>query len=350
MPQIFRVTIIITFLLVAPILLVSQLVRYRFDLRLTIAAIIVVMAMLFMLLRIRIVRSRFGSQYNFETVFFIPISIIIIRAIDLMLPESTISSSGFISDYIQWIGVFYAIMIPMILLRSWENLRRLDLIFSEEADSVRLLYEVLGYLPKESIERTKRFFVHLYRYVDHVVRDYHHELNTSEPNEKTKLTGDKLLQDVKQELRMLSKNSKKNVSDLQPMISEMLNRADRIMEVRRNRIAIANDRMFKSLQLIVTITSIAFLIPLYFHGFNTETPFLDNILIVCGTLLVIFIYLIIEDFDGPFEGIWRINDDSWRRLLDEMGSTLRNTETKHPDTSRKEKTRNIKRHKINLKS
>ena len=93
-----------------------------------------------------------------------------------------------------------------------------------------------------------------------------------------------------------------------------------IVEIRRDRIALASQRVFSSLRTVALVTSIIFVIPFYFVGFAPASSILDTVLILGVTFLVIFIYMIIEDLGEPFGGTWKITDESWHRLLKEMDS------------------------------
>jgi len=110
------------------------------------------------------------------------------------------------------------------------------------------------------------------------------------------------------------------------LIPELINRLNDIIDVRGDRIAFASQRLFESLLIVALIASIIFVLPFYFVSFFPGSGLLDNILTFSVTLLTMVIYLIIEDLDEPFGGIFKISDESWQRILKEMDSPQRKLE------------------------
>ena len=81
--------------------------------------------------------------------------------------------------------------------------------------------------------------------------------------------------------------------------------------------------MFESLKFISIVTSIVWLAPFYFlyYGDNgTQSPFgiFGWLLIIAVTFLVIVIMSIMDDLDGPFDGQWKVDISSWKKLIDEI--------------------------------
>jgi len=293
-------------------------------------------------------------QFLFQSVNFIPLSIFIAKLLDaqgtfrLYDPDSL-----FVSNFINWFGILYGILLPLILIRVWEQLDILDTEFDREADTIKLLYEDIFYLAKNRAKIAKETGSLLQRYVNHILVNYQYELKTfndsKQPtnsenqkaktldqltlayisrflhldykqidHEEIKLAGDNILFSIRQKYKILILSGKDSGKMYDPVVDEIYRRLNDIVNIRATRIGLASQRLFQSLRIVALITSITFLLPFYFVGFEKNSLPLDNFLVGSVTLLVIFIYLIIEDFDEPFGGTWRITPDSWDRVLEYM--------------------------------
>src|SRR5690349_12629334 len=45
----------------------------------------------------------------------------------------------FSKDFVEWFGVFYGFLMPLLLVRAWEQLDRADREFDREADAIKML-------------------------------------------------------------------------------------------------------------------------------------------------------------------------------------------------------------------
>jgi hypothetical protein len=305
----------------------------------------------------------------FRYVNFIPLFIFIAKFLEVQGVLKFDKADTFVSNFIEWFGVLYGILLPLILVRVWEQLDEIDRQFDREADAVKLLYEDLFYLQGEYAVFGKEISKLLREYVVHVLRFYREEIKTidsvppksdneivskkqyqriyewvreqwrgsiqseGETSElvDARLVGDKILENIRSQYRNLILFARKTAKEPDAFILEIFRGHNEIVDIRGDRIAIASQRLFEGLRVVALIASITFVVPFYFVGFTPNTPLLDNILVVCVTLLVIFTFMIIEDFDEPFGGEWKITDDAWKRVLgymDEHQQELENLDKK----------------------
>lgn len=308
---------------------------------------------------------------------------------------SSSTGSLFLSNFIEWFGVIYGLLIPLIMVKIWEQLDAIDREFDREADTVKILYEDIFFLEGKCAEIGKDIAPLLRNYVVHVINGYQQEIkilddDLSKPTERPthsevleqfirktqritnfvridlnvlkelfsrliqrlqkvwnkarrlgnenvqstnlsepvnqKLIGDQLLEEVRHKFRSFFLPNVITTKGSEILVNEMFHRLNEIVDIRGDRISLASQRLFETLRIVALITTIIFLLPFYFVGFTPETRLLDEILIIGVTLLVIFIYLILEDLDEPFGGIWKIESITWKRLLQEMDSAERKTE------------------------
>ena len=279
--------------------------------------------------------------FAFKSVSLIPLSIfaakvleVLFRIFDVDFTSPSNNTYWFVSNFIEWFGVLYGILLPLILVRVWEQLDEIDREFDREADTVRILYEDLSYLPERIANIRKEISKFLRQYVQHVANNYPAEIKQSGTE---RITGDEILLKIREQFKGLIHPDVMSTKDTEFIVKELFHGLNEIIDIRGDRIALASQRLFESLRLVALITSITFILPFYFAGLVSPTGLLDVILIIGVTLLVIFIYMIIEDLDEPFTGTWKVSVESWRRVLAEMDSDERKLELENLATEEPKK-------------
>lgn len=280
-------------------------------------------------------RRKAPSVSNKSLFYLIPLAIpvtklldVVFRIFDVQFTSPPQGGNWFVSNFIEWFGVLYGILLPLILVRVWEQLDSIDREFDREADTVRILYNDLSYLEGKSAKIGNNIAILLRGYVQHIVENYTKEIKNQNDGMENlgdeRKVGDEILQTIREQFGDLIHPNIMKTKVWEFLIPELFDRLNEIIDIRGDRIARASQRLFESLRLVALITSIMFIIPFYFAAFTSPTGVLDVILIIGVTLLVIFIYVIIEDLDEPFKGTWKITDESWRRVLEEMNLDERN--------------------------
>ena len=123
------------------------------------------------------------ALFVFKSVNLIPVSIVLAKIAEAQLRDKgivfTLTDDGnptFASNFIEWFGILYGILLPLILVRVWEQLDDIDREFDKEADAVRLLYEDISYLPASTKPFAKKTALLLRKYVAHVIENYRYEV------------------------------------------------------------------------------------------------------------------------------------------------------------------------------
>jgi hypothetical protein len=267
-------------------------------------------------------------------VLYIPAAVYIFKAMETLYPilKSALQVRGYtflneldyISEYtiekfatpfVEWFGVLYGFLVPLILVRVWEQFDSIDREFDREADTVKILYEDLQLLNEENEQFGRPIIKLLYEYVKHVIAHHPDEANKVSTD---RAEGDKILKQIREKYKGLIHSSSETRAESDPLITELIHRLNDIIDIRGDRIGMSDQRLFESLRVVALITSIIFLLPFYFVGFTSHSGLLDNILVFFVTLLVIFIYTILEDLDEPFDGIWKVDKETWSRLRDDI--------------------------------
>lgn len=276
---------------------------------------------------------RFARPKESYYVLFIPGSIFLAKLLEILLRIFNIEFASppdplkgwYISNFIEWFGVLYGILLPLILVRVWEQLDDIDREFDREADTVRILYEDTFFLRRKDIKFGKEISNLLQEYVRHVRKNYKNEVNKSGTE---RVEGDQILERIRGQYQELIYSDMLEQKVSKFLVPELINRLNDLIDIRGDRIGLSSQRLFESLRIVALITSILFVLPFYFVSFSLSAGLLDNILSLGVTLLVIFIYVTIDDLDEPFGGSWRVSDDSWRRIRRDIICSERQFELK----------------------
>jgi len=234
----------------------------------------------------------------------------------------TEQDKSFSQGFVEWFGVFYSFLLPLLLVRAWEQLDNADREFDREADAIKVLLEDIMLLDDKNFLAFKFTMVRrLYIYTRHVLK--RHTVEHLKQHMSLKTHGDNLLQGIRAGYKkLIYRGGGKKASQLEPVTTELLERLNEAIDVRGDRIAIFGQRLFESLRIIATLTSVIWLIPFYFLPF--QSGILGVFLKLSVTFLIIFVLTVIDDLDGPFTGYWTITIDSWRDVEKETKSSLDN--------------------------
>jgi hypothetical protein len=229
------------------------------------------------------------------------------------------NSNEFVGNFIEWFGVLYGLLLPLILVRAWEQFDAIGREFDREADTIKLLYEDVLLFFKEDIGFKSKFLSLLLDYVGHVKTNYQNE---AKDDSKERIHGDILLSNLREEYYKLTHSEIVEKKEGEILVSELLHQLNEVIDVRGDRISLCNQRLFQSLRFVALFASLIFAVPFYFVKFHQDYGFLDSFLVFSVIFLVIFILNSIEDLDEPFFGSWRINRKPWIRLHDEITKSL----------------------------
>jgi hypothetical protein len=256
-------------------------------------------------------------------------------------------------NFIEWFGVVYGFLLPIILVRVWEQFDRLEREFDREADALKILYEDMQLLGEEYTNLKITIFKKMIEYINFIKSNYtfEHEIWADE----IRKIGNDILRQIRISYDKLTHQQHELEGESNPLLTELLQQLNNIIDTRGDRISLARQRLFQSLRFVSILTSLIWLIPYYFIKFNigtAEEPILvrpelfGNILIVALTLLIVVILSVIEDLDEPFGGTWKISMESWDQLLAELNISIENLDVlknakKQPSNSLKTKYINI---------
>lgn len=228
---------------------------------------------------------------------------------------ATADDQDFSKGFVEWFGTFYGFLLPLLLLRAWEQLDKADREFDREADSIKVLLEDIELLDDDFLDFKMDMVKDLHDYVRHVLLYYKTE--HIDPNAEPKKAGDQLLQGIRAGYKdLIYRGGGAKARRLEPMTTELLERLNEAIDVRGDRISTFSERLFQSLRLVAIITSVIWLIPYYFLPY-TQLGVLGALLKLGVTFLIIFVLTIIDDLDGPFTGYWQVSTATWCEVHEE---------------------------------
>lgn len=248
----------------------------------------------------------------------IPLAVFVTK----LLTINTKVDNAFVYKFIDWFSVIYAVLISLILLRVWTRRDEIEREFDREVDAIKNFFETLTDLPKKNMRNNREIINILHEYVLHVLQNFHYEIKTVDRIHNMKdnpiTKGNDFLKKIREKCKDILNDHASNDREIF-LGSEILQLLNVIVDIRGDRISLSSQKLFWNIRLIMLIISIVFLIPFHLLEFVPITSPV-NILIIGITLLVIFIYLVIDDLDNLFEGTTRITIDEWKQLREYIDS------------------------------
>jgi len=266
--------------------------------------------------KLRFLRARHNYAY-----FFV-FSIIATEALLIYFQAKegaifTETANAFAVNFIEWFSVLYGLLLPLILIRTWEQFDDIEREFDKEVDVIKILYDDLHFSHKITKKIERNISELLRRYVRHVTKNYTLELKEYDKETETEI-GDEILRKIKKQLVNLFPSEMAHSACPEFLVKELLQRLNDITDTRGSRIWFASQRLFAVFRPISLIASILLIIPFYILGFTIHGNLLIDILIFGITFFTISIYMIIEDLSKPYEGVWKIKNETWFTLRRDM--------------------------------
>lgn len=252
-------------------------------------------------------------------IILVPALIFVFKLMEVALPKigvefvpaSRESLNLILSNFISAFSILYGVLLPLFLVRTLENFHKINQDFEVEANVAKVLCDDLLLLSTGKDSLKVKLMDSLHKYALHVKDNHQDEANDLA---KAKSAGDEILENLRREYaEIVSSKRTKTVSEA--VISELLQRLAELENARTIRIE-SSKEMFTGLgfQFILAITASMFLIPFYI-GFTPKSSILENIFLIFLTLIVIFLNIVIDDLNQPYNGVWKIDSKSWQKIV-----------------------------------
>jgi hypothetical protein len=239
------------------------------------------------------------------------ISAILITFVGLML-RSHLRYEGIVTDLSSWssfftvFGVIFAIVAGFLLLTVLNRYSDLNQTIEDELNAVESVRDFLVYLDDRrqiEIDKIKRA---LATYVKSVADTEWAEMSAPRVPMNAD-TSDELYAVMRSGKRIKVNEERDSI-----VLSALIETISEITKLRTRRIALANERLpprLRALMLFMSITLVGAFVVLGVQG-----VFAHVYMLVTLTVSIHLLYMVIEDLDHPFYGVWNIS----RGPLDEL--------------------------------
>ena len=209
--------------------------------------------------------------------------------------EDVAAWSAFFSVF----GIVYAIVAGFLLVTVLTKYSDLNLAIENELNAIETVRDFLTYLNDEGNEVKKSIKHSLSQYTSSLLEAEWPEM--SDPHEP-------MDSDTSEELYEIMRNSKKISVDTEKegiVFTAIVENISDITKLRTRRIALANERLPPRLKILMVFMSIVLIAAFMLLG--VQNIYTHLTILVSLSISIHLLYMIIEDLDHPFYGIWNIN-------------------------------------------
>lgn len=219
-----------------------------------------------------------------------------------------------IQGFITWFGIAYSLFLAFILVTVWHHFESTKRDFDREVDAIDTLHQTVSYLEtidnKNSASNLDKVVgdinSEIKKYLIHVVEHFQAE-HESLPQKEI---GDTFLESIGKIIASMARDE--IVTD--PIIAELFTSLKDARDARGDRISQCKQRVPDTIWFVTIIISIVWLLP--YFALNIKDP-IAKLLIIGGAALVVIVSLfIIGDLNNPFDGLWKVDVESWRQFLE----------------------------------
>lgn len=203
------------------------------------------------------------------------------------------------SAFFSVFGIVYAIVAGFLLVTVLTKYSDLSLAIESELNAIESVRDFLTYLNETNNKVATEIKVALSHYTSSLLD--HEWVEMSDPFEP-------MDSDTSEELYEIMRKSKNISVDTEKdgvVFTALVENISDITKLRTRRIALANDRLPPRLKILMVFMSIVIITAFILLG--VQNIYTHVAIIVSLTFSIHLLYMIIEDLDHPFYGIWNIN-------------------------------------------
>jgi len=216
--------------------------------------------------------------------------------------EDVAAWSAFFSVF----GIVYAIVAGFLLVTVLTKYSDLNQAIENELNAIETVRDFLTYLNDEKNEVKNNIIGALSHYTVSLLNKEWPEM--SDPHEP-------MDSDTSEELYEIMRKSKKISVDTESdgvVFTAIIENISDITKLRTRRIALANERLPPRLKFLMIFMSVVLITAFMLLG--VQNIYTHVAILVSLSISIHLLYMVIEDLDHPFYGIWNIN----RMLLEEL--------------------------------
>jgi len=228
-----------------------------------------------------------------------------VTALTLLLVKDYVQYKEIYDDVAAWsaffsvFGIVYAIIAGFLLVTVLTKYSNLSQTIEDELNAIESIRDFLTYVGDEQKEMKKGVKNALLNYATSLlVKEWKEMSDSREPMDS----------DTSMELYEVMRKSKEIVVDSESdriVFSAIIANISDITKLRTRRIALANDRLPPRLKLLMIFMSIIIIAAFLLLGVQNIITHIT--ILVSLSISIKLLYMIIEDLDHPFYGIWNID-------------------------------------------
>lgn len=205
-------------------------------------------------------------------------------------------------QYYAVISTLFAIITALILVKGIEGFDRLNAVIGEEADQIRSIVEFLYYFEEEDgeviedIEEVRRRT----RRIRELLADYC-AAALEDPGGLRRNGAYDLLRRIAREIGALECNDEND----RLALAEVMRGVNQLFTIRARRIAFSQFRVPLYMVVALAFMSLAIILP-FFIGAPETHPYADEFIFVL-TAFCVFILIVLQDINTPFDGFWKVD-------------------------------------------
>ena len=209
--------------------------------------------------------------------------------------EDVAAWSAFFSVF----GIVYAIVAGFLLVTVLTKYSDLSQVIENELNAIETVRDFLTYLNDEKNEVKKSIKGALSQYTFSLLNNEWPEM--SDPHEPMDSDTSEELYEIMRKSKNISVDSDKDGVVFTAIIENISD----ITKLRTRRIALANERLPPRLKILMVFMSIVLVAAFLLLG--VQNIYTHVTILVSLSISIHLLYMIIEDLDHPFYGIWNIN-------------------------------------------
>ena len=217
--------------------------------------------------------------------------------------EDVAAWSAFFSVF----GIVYAIVAGFLLVTVLTKYSDLSQVIENELNAIETVRDFLTYLDDTNQAVNKSIRDALSHYTFSLLNKEWPEM--SDPNEP-------MDSDTSEELYEIMRKSKGISVDTESagvVFTALIENISDITKLRTRRIALANERLPPRLKILMIFMSVVLIVAFILMG--VQNIYTHAVILVSLTIAIHLLYMIIEDLDHPFYGIWNINRSPLEELV-----------------------------------
>jgi len=239
----------------------------------------------------------------FVTVILLVGSLIVKQYIDVVIPPEQVDIDV-VGTFLGVFGMIYAIVVGFGVFIASERFDALSSAVEEETNTLDNIMDLFMFVDNQD-ELEVKIEKDFRSYVECVKNDEWKTMQRGEYSEKAKQAIHELMNSV---------NSMKvtNPSD-EVALSAMIERALSLTTWRTRRVSLASQHLSKMLRWLLNLLSVTLLVGFLLLPFGhiAIEVFMISIVVVSLVLL----HYVVDDLDGPFDGIWQVSNAPYDRVL-----------------------------------